>query len=695
MTDSRRRGTRKALITLTAALALTAQGLAVPTGFAEEALSPATAPLDNNGLFDAAPPAPVARGAAGEKGLREPMEQPFFSEKTIRDVDASGERCFRIPAIATAADGTLLVGFDNRYIDKSNLTWCRDAPFDNKKRNPKEHQTDIELLKSYDSGDSFEEGGFIAQGTTDERGISYTDPSFVVDRANGKIFAVFVRGIDYRFFDALAGVNKGKPEDQIVNRTVQDTVIIESADNGETWGNMKLVSYLTEKIEVRHRAGEMLPGRGRFATSGNGIQLRYGEKEGRLLFPMSVHYSPSGAGTVANLALYSDDHGETWHVGQGVGGEGDMNGDENKLVELSDGRVMMNSKSTGKNPSDPSGADRWRSYSDDQGETWSAPERVVVAPPQHSDMYNKGINVSLIRAYPNAPEGSAAAKVLLYSAPINKRTSNPYGQDGRFNGWVMASCDDGQTWKYGKQVESGRFQYSVMTPMADGNIGMAYESGDDKRGMTLKFAKFNMAWLGADCLSNKALGITDLPDPALAKAIEEAKAATAKAEEATANVVRLTKELEDLEIDREELLEALDKAKAAAQKAITAAEEANAKVKAAEEATAKAEESAAKAEDEAKALAEQLAKVEEELAKSQDQAKVLAEAKEAAEIAQKAAEEALRLEKEKNKTGKDTDNTENKGFWQGLLQVLPGLAPIFSFLASLWDGIQKLFGVKA
>lgn len=90
-----------------------------------------------------------------------------------------------------------------------------------------------------------------------------------------------------------------------------------------------------------------------------------------------------------------------------------------------------------------------------------------------------------------------------------------------------------------------------------------------------------------------------------------------------------------------------------------------------------------------------MAKVEEELAKSQDQAKVLAEAKEAAEIAQKAAEEALRLEKEKNKTGKDTDNTENKGFWQGLLQVLPGLAPIFSFLASLWDGIQKLFGVKA
>lgn len=694
MTDSRRRGTRKALITLTAALALTAQGLAVPTVFAEEALSPATAPLDNNGLFDAAPPAPVARGAAGEKGLREPVEQPFFSEKTIRDVDAADRRCFRIPAIATAVDGSLLVAFDNRY-SNGNKTWCRDAPFENRQINSPEKQTDIEVMRSGDNGESFGVETPIARGTEDSRSISYTDPSFVVDQVSGKIFAVFVRAMDYRFFDATAGVNRGSAEDPIQKRSVQDTVMVESNDNGRSWGNMKLLSELTETIEVRHKPGQKIAGRGRFATSGNGIQLKYGDNAGRLLFPMSVHYSPNGAGAVANVALYSDDHGVTWNVGKGVGGEGEMNGDENKLVELSDGRIMMNSKSMGSNPSNPKGAERWRSYSEDQGETWSKPEQVIVAPPQYPAQRNTGINVSLIRAYPSAPKDSAAAKVLLYSAPIDTRIKGDYGQDGRSNGWVMASCDDGQTWKYGKQVESGRFQYSVMTPMADGNIGMAYESGDDKRGMTLKFAKFNMAWLGADCLSNKALGITDLPDPALAKAIEEAKAATAKAEEATANVVRLTKELEDLEIDREELLEALDKAKAAAQKAITAAEEANAKVKAAEEATAKAEESAAKAEDEAKALAEQLAKVEEGLAKSQDQAKVLAEAKEAAEIAQKAAEEALRLEKEKNKTGKDTDNTENKGFWQGLLQVLPGLAPIFSFLASLWDGIQKLFGVKA
>ncbi|WP_069286906.1 sialidase family protein [Corynebacterium pseudotuberculosis] len=691
MTDSHRRGTRKALVTLTAALALTTQGLTAPATLAEEGSTIVPAPIDNNGLFDAAPPAPVARGAVGEGKLPDPVTSEFFDSKVIRDVDPAGQRCFRIPAIATAVDGTLLVAFDNRYgPDAQSRTWCRDAPYENTKRNSREKQTDIEIYRSHDSGKSFEEGDFIAKGTEDPRDLSYTDPSIVVDHETGKIFAVFVRGYDYRFFDATAGVNRGSVEDPIQKRSVQDTVIIESNDNGQTWGNMKLLSELTEKIKVRHKPGQELAGRGRFATSGNGIQLKYGENAGRLLFPMSVHYSPNGAGAVANVALYSDDHGATWNVGQGVGGEGETNGDENKLVELSDGRIMMNSKSTGSNPGNPRGAERWRSYSEDQGETWSKPEPVIVAPPQHPLQRNTGINVSLIKAYPSAPEGSAAARVLLYSAPIDTRIKGEYGQDGRSNGWVMASCDDGRSWTHGRQIEAGRFQYSVMTPMADGNIGMVYESGDKERGMTLKFAKFNMAWLGADCLSNKALGITDLPDPALAKAIEDAKAATAKAEEATANVLKLTKELEEAELENEELAQALAEAKSAAQDAIAAAEEANARVKAAEGATIEAEEAAMKAENEAKALAEQLAKVEAELANSQDQAKALAEAKEAAEIARKAAEEALKLEKEKSGKAGGTDNTENKGFWQELLRIFPGFAPIFSFLASIWGGMQKL-----
>ncbi|AJF93848.1 Neuraminidase (Sialidase) [Corynebacterium pseudotuberculosis] len=680
MTDSHRRGTRKALVTLTAALALTTQGLTAPATLAEEGSTIVPAPIDNNGLFDAAPPAPVARGAVGEGKLPEPVTSEFFDSKVIRDVDPAGQRCFRIPAIATAVDGTLLVAFDNRYgPDAQSKTWCRDAPYNNKGVNTQEMQTDIEIYRSYDSGESFEKGDFIAKGTEDPRNLSYTDPAIVVDHETGKIFAFFVRGYDYRLFDANKGINPGPVDAEIARRDVQDTVVIESDDDGKSWKNMRMISDLTETLRVKTRPGQEVAGYGRFVTSGSGIQLAYGPKAGRLLVPIAVNTKDSGQNRVVNLAIYSDDHGLSWEIGEGIAGDGVFGGDENKLVELSDGRIMMNSKDNDK--------DRWTSYSFDQGEHWSDPVRTVIAPPQHPEMRNKGINVSLIRAYPNAPEGSAAARVLLYSAPIDLRQN---GQDGRSNGWVMASCDDGRSWTHGRQIEAGRFQYSVMTPMADGNIGMVYESGDKERGMTLKFAKFNMAWLGADCLSNKALGITDLPDPALAKAIEDAKAATAKAEEATANVLKLTKELEEAELENEELAQALAEAKSAAQDAIAAAEEANARVKAAEGATTEAEEAAMKAENEAKALAEQLAKVEAELANSQDQAKALAEAKEAAEIARKAAEEALKLEKEKSGKAGGTDNTENKGFWQELLRIFPGFAPIFSFLASIWGGMQKL-----
>ncbi|AKP08063.2 Neuraminidase (Sialidase) [Corynebacterium pseudotuberculosis] len=680
MTDSHRRGTRKALVTLTAALALTTQGLTAPATLAEEGSTIVPAPIDNNGLFDAAPPAPVARGAVGEGKLPEPVTSEFFDSKVIRDVDPAGQRCFRIPAIATAVDGTLLVAFDNRYgPDAQSKTWCRDAPYNNKGVNTQEMQTDIEIYRSHDSGESFEKGDFIAKGTEDPRNLSYTDPAIVVDHETGKIFAFFVRGYDYRLFDANKGINPGPVDAEIARRDVQDTVVIESDDDGKSWKNMRMISDLTETLRVKTRPGQEVAGYGRFVTSGSGIQLAYGPKAGRLLVPIAVNTKDSGQNRVVNLAIYSDDHGLSWEIGEGIAGDGVFGGDENKLVELSDGRIMMNSKDNDK--------DRWTSYSFDQGEHWSDPVRTVIAPPQHPEMRNKGINVSLIRAYPNAPEGSAAARVLLYSAPIDLRQN---GQDGRSNGWVMASCDDGRSWTHGRQIEAGRFQYSVMTPMADGNIGMVYESGDKERGMTLKFAKFNMAWLGADCLSNKALGITDLPDPALAKAIEDAKAATAKAEEATANVLKLTKELEEAELENEELAQALAEAKSAAQDAIAAAEEANARVKAAEGATTDAEEAAMKAENEAKALAEQLAKVEAELANSQDQAKALAEAKEAAEIARKAAEEALKLEKGKSGKAGGTDNTENKGFWQELLRIFPGFAPIFSFLASIWGGMQKL-----
>ncbi|CAB0892233.1 sialidase [Corynebacterium diphtheriae] len=560
----------RTLLGLTAAISLTAQTLDTPVLAQEKSdlgtvQSPSIIPGGAEvGLFDAAPPSEPVLGAAGGVGLPEAQTQPVFEKKVIRDVDPSGQRCVRIPAIVTAEDGSLLVAFDNR---RGSGTNCPDAPFKVGNSKDPSLQTDIELYRSTDSGKNFEKAGFIAQGTRDPRGLSYTDPAMVVDRTTGKIFAFFVRALDQRVAQAGAGYHEGDAAGQINNRSVQDTIVIESNDDGQTWENMRLISHLTGQVKVN---GRTYQGRGRFVTSGSGIQLRYGEHAGRLIVPIAVDVEPSWSAKFVNLAIYSDNGGETWEIGEGIAGDGARSGDENKLVELSDGTLMMNSKEFG-------GSTRWTAYSTDQGLTWGNLKSTVFAPPQHPSKFNEAINVGLIRAYPNAPQGSAAAKVLLHSAPIEHRTSS---DDGRRNGWVMASCDDGKTWKHGRQIEEGRFLYSVMTPMEDGTIGMAYES-INSQGLIIKFAKFNMSWLGADCLSEKTTGIAPKLDPKVVAKAEEAAKAALKAD---AKVQELVDKLGASKANDVMLRQELAAAEADAAKAHAAAEEAKAAVAQAEEA---------------------------------------------------------------------------------------------------------------
>ena len=81
-----------------------------------------------------------------------------------------------------------------------------------------------------------------------------------------------------------------------------------------------------------------------FPTSGAGIQLRRGPHVGRLLQPYCGWFwadgRPGDQQVVRSYVLFSDDHGRTWQRGEPVGQ--DM--DETTIVELSDGRVLLNSR---------------------------------------------------------------------------------------------------------------------------------------------------------------------------------------------------------------------------------------------------------------------------------------------------------------------------------------------------------------
>ena len=298
-----------------------------------------------------------------------------------------GTECYRIPALAEAPNGWILAAFDQRpntAMANGSGVKCWDAPQPNS----------IVQRISKDGGKSWETLAYVAQGRSATNKYGYSDPSYVVDEEAGKIFLFCVKSYDQGYFGSVLGVEDA--------RNVLQAVVMESDDNGATWSEPR---NITKDITKGHED----EWKSRFATSGAGIQLKYGKYKGRLIQQYAVGRT---TGSNAAVSVYSDDHGKTWQAGNPVTG---MLMDENKVVELSDGRVMLNSR--------PGAAGYRRvAISEDGGVNYGP----IKSETQLPDPNN---NAQITRAFPNAPEGSAKAKVLLYSAP---RASN----EGRANGVV-------------------------------------------------------------------------------------------------------------------------------------------------------------------------------------------------------------------------------------------------------------------
>src|SRR5699024_3740124 len=65
------------------------------------------------------------------------------------------------------------------------------------------------------------------------------------------------------------------------------------------------------------------------------------------------------------------------------------------------------------------------------------------------------------------------------------------------------SCDDGRTWPVSRVFREGAMSYSSLATLPDGNIGLLYEPGNG-----IRFAKFNLAWLGGVCAGIEVDGAT-------------------------------------------------------------------------------------------------------------------------------------------------------------------------------------------
>jgi len=336
-----------------------------------------------------------------------------------------GYHTYRIPALIATPKGTLLAFVEGR----------KDSSSDH-------GHNEILMRRSLDGGRTWTPMQLVKRDGTN----ALNNPTAVADRDTGTIWLLFVR----------TSTKKYKNNEEVATATgrISDMWVMHSNDEGATWaGPANITKSVNERGWKR-----IIPG------PGVGIQLR----SGRLVIPCNH--------TVGNEAtdhvIYSDDHGKTWRLGGSTEGKTD----EDQIVELADGTLMLNIRNYREK------GHRGISLSKDEGMTWSS-----------------------VTSDPTLIEPVCMASLIRYtlSPPFSKNRllfSNPATQDKRIKMTIRLSYDEGKTWPVAKLLNAGPSGYSCLTVLHDMRIGCLYERGE--RGSTEKvtFAQFSLEWLtdGAD-----------------------------------------------------------------------------------------------------------------------------------------------------------------------------------------------------
>ncbi len=226
---------------------------------------------------------------------------------------------YRIPAIATAYDGTVVAVADYRY-SRADIGSGR---------------IDLHIRRSHDNGATWDDimtpEVMTGDGNTTEgnQKAGYGDPCIVGDRESSRMMITSCSGTP-GFFGGTRTHHQGWARWY-------------SEDNGATWGEP---TYLDEEfIYSKFDNSAYGPIKGWFVGSGKICQSTK-TKVGSYYRLYCVGSSYNGSQT-ANWALYSDDFGETWEFLGGCDNSPVPGGDEPKAEELPDGSILLSSRTTG------------------------------------------------------------------------------------------------------------------------------------------------------------------------------------------------------------------------------------------------------------------------------------------------------------------------------------------------------------
>lgn len=335
-----------------------------------------------------------------------------------------GSRNWRIPALCTLPDGTLLAVNDKRKYNEGDLP----------------EDIDIVARRSTDNGRTWSDPVNVAVGKGRKKGFG--DPALLVT-SRGEVLCAFVGG---------NGLWDSTPEDP------QRSYISRSSDQGRTWSTPEdITSRLWGAMAANPQCRAYTYS---FFGSGNGLTLTRGKYAGRLLVAAAM--GPAEA--LNNHAVYSDDGGRTWQVSD-IAFRG---GDEAKMVELTDGRILMSVRRKGA---------RGYSISEDGGVTW---EKQGLWP----EIDTNACNGDMIRY--SATDTGGACNLLLHSIP---------NAPDRRNVSVFCSYDEGKSWVDPRTLCRGGSMYSSLTVLQDGTIGIYVEENSTPEGSSLWFMNFSREWL--------------------------------------------------------------------------------------------------------------------------------------------------------------------------------------------------------
>jgi len=364
---------------------------------------------------------------------------------------------FRIPALAQTKDGTLIAVTDLRYGHTADIgkfgpngEWGQDSHI---------HRVDIIVKRSTDNGLTWDNSSTkITNAPDNPVQYGYGDAAIVADRESDNVLIICAHG-DTRYGHYIAGDAN----------TRLKVVKLRSLDGGKTFTSPEEIT--TSIYGLNGNWGTL------FFSSGKIMQSRRIKKDNYYRIYTALLVKKTSEAPFGNAVLYSDDFGETWQVLGDTTVSPISNGDEAKVEELPDGRVLLSSRTAN--------GRLFNIFTYTHEGTASGHWESAQTAPLGTE---RGTNGEICIIKVRKTDTKAPVYLALQSIPLSSKPHPKSGEPNiRMNVGIywrvieenigLSALADSTKWKK-YQVFTGESGYSTMVIQQDHRIGFLYEKYD-------------------------------------------------------------------------------------------------------------------------------------------------------------------------------------------------------------------------